>query len=196
MTRPAPARTPPGDTPRTAARGAIGPSLPPAILDTLRGRPQRLPDTPRMARHGWWGVVLEAPDPAALARFYVRVLGWRIDKEEPDWVAIAPEEGVAYLAFQRSADYVPPVRPARDGAPRITMHLDFEVTDLDAAVADALSLGAPRGPPAPARRPRPPRPRGPPLLPLPRGLSPAPGPEPRAHASRRSRNSRTRSRRR
>ncbi|MGW5352482.1 VOC family protein [Streptomyces sp. NPDC004031] len=108
----------------------------------MHGRPQHLPDTPRMARHDWWGVVLEAPDPAALARFYVRVLGWRIDKEEPDWVAIAPEEGVAYLAFQRSADYVPPVWPARDGAPRITMHLDFEVTDLDAAVADALSLGA------------------------------------------------------
>ncbi|MCX4826409.1 VOC family protein [Streptomyces sp. NBC_01142] len=94
-----------------------------------------------MSRHDWWGVVLEAPDPQALARFYSELLGWAITKEEPDGAAIAPPEGVAYIAFQRSDGYVPPVWPAQAGAQRITMHLDFEVVDLHAAVAHALELG-------------------------------------------------------
>lgn len=95
-----------------------------------------------MSRHDWWGVVLEAPDPHALARFYAELLGWEIAKEDADGAAISPPEGVAYLAFQCAADYVPPVWPAREGAGRITMHLDFEVQDLRAAVAHALELGA------------------------------------------------------
>ncbi|SOD86529.1 Glyoxalase/Bleomycin resistance protein/Dioxygenase superfamily protein [Streptomyces sp. Ag109_G2-15] len=95
-----------------------------------------------MARHDWWGVVLEAPDPHALARFYSELLGWEIAKEDADEAALTPPEGVAYLAIQRADDYVPPVWPAREGAQRITMHLDFEVTDLGAAVAHALHLGA------------------------------------------------------
>ncbi|MGC9535712.1 VOC family protein [Streptomyces sp. UG1] len=95
-----------------------------------------------MSRHDWWGIVLEAPDPQALARFYAELLGWEIAKEDPDGAAIAPTEGVAYIAFQLSEGYVPPVWPAREGAQRITMHLDFEVVDLQAAVAHALELGA------------------------------------------------------
>ncbi|MGW1746383.1 hypothetical protein ACWCRD_12330 [Streptomyces sp. NPDC002092] len=48
-------------------------------------------------------------------------------------------EGVACIAFQRGDGHVPPVRPAQDGAQRITMHLDFEVVDLQEAVAHALA---------------------------------------------------------
>ncbi|MDQ0989475.1 VOC family protein [Streptomyces sp. V3I7] len=95
-----------------------------------------------MSRHDWWGVVLEAPDPQALARFYSELLGWEITKEDADGAAIAPPEGVAYIAFQLSEGYVPPVWPAQHGAQRITMHLDFEVVDLESAVAHALELGA------------------------------------------------------
>ncbi|MFG2965612.1 MULTISPECIES: VOC family protein [unclassified Streptomyces] len=108
----------------------------------MRGRSEGQPGVPRMSRHDWWGVVLEAPDPQALARFYADLLGWEIVKEEPDGAAVAPPEGVAYLAFQLSEGYVPPVWPARAGAQRMTMHLDFEVTDLGAAVAHAVELGA------------------------------------------------------
>lgn len=86
--------------------------------------------------------MLECPDPRALARFYAQVLGWEIVKEDAGEAAIAPAEGVAYIAFQLSQGYVPPVWPARAGAQRITMHLDFEVVDLAAAVAHALELGA------------------------------------------------------
>ncbi|MFF7975633.1 VOC family protein [Streptomyces sp. NPDC007905] len=108
----------------------------------MHGRPGHEPGTPRTARHGWWGVVLEAPDPGALARFHSRLLGWEIVKEEADGAAVAPPEGVAHLAFQLSDGYVPPVWPAEEGAQRITMHLDFEVEDLPAAVAHARELGA------------------------------------------------------
>jgi catechol 2,3-dioxygenase-like lactoylglutathione lyase family enzyme len=95
-----------------------------------------------MSRHDWWGVVLEAPDARALARFYSELLGWPIEKEGPEEAAIAPEDGVAYLAFQTSPGYVPPVWPEREGAQQMMAHLDFEVSDLDAAVAHAVELGA------------------------------------------------------
>ncbi|MFE1307515.1 VOC family protein [Streptomyces sp. NPDC058755] len=108
----------------------------------MHGRPSHDPGSPRMSRHDWWGVVLEAPDPHALARFYSELLGWEIAKQDPDGAAITPPEGVAYLAFQRADDYVPPVWPAREGTQHITMHLDFEVTNLPTAVTHALELGA------------------------------------------------------
>ncbi|MEU4111776.1 VOC family protein [Streptomyces sp. NPDC027717] len=94
-----------------------------------------------MSRHDWWGVVLEAPEPQALARFYSELLGWAITKEEADGATIAPPEGVAYIAFQRSDGYAPPAWPSRAGARGITRHLDFEVADLYAAVEHALELG-------------------------------------------------------
>lgn len=108
----------------------------------MHGRSSHDPGFPRMSRHDWWGVVLEAPDPHALARFYSELLGWEIAEQDPDGAAITPPEGVAYLAFQRADDHVTPVWPAREGAQRITMHLDFEVTNLPSAVTHALELGA------------------------------------------------------
>jgi hypothetical protein len=55
---------------------------------------------------------------------------------------VAPPSGVAYLAFQTSPQYIRPVWPAADGRQQMMMHLDVEVDDLEAAVADALALGA------------------------------------------------------
>ncbi|MEU4833724.1 VOC family protein [Streptosporangium sp. NPDC023615] len=86
--------------------------------------------------------MLEAPDPRSLAEFYASLLGWDVVGHEPGVTTITPPEGVAYIAFQSSAGYVRPVWPATEGAQRITMHLDFEVTDLRAAVAHALEMGA------------------------------------------------------
>jgi catechol-2,3-dioxygenase len=87
-------------------------------------------------------VVLEAPDARDLARFYADLLGWEVAKSNPGWAAMGPTDGVAYLAFQTSPDYVRPVWPNREGSQQMMMHLDFEVSDLDAAVAHALELGA------------------------------------------------------
>jgi hypothetical protein len=93
-------------------------------------------------RTDWWGVVLDAPDGHALARFYAELLGWPIAKEDPGGAAIAVPGTSSYLAFQTEENYVPPVWPAGGGHQQMMMHLDIAVDDLAASVADAVELGA------------------------------------------------------
>jgi len=90
----------------------------------------------------WWGTAVEAPDPAALAAFYSRLLDWPVVHEEPGTAIVKPPQDSVYMVFQQAEDYVPPVWPPASGQQRTMMHLDVEVTDLDAAVADAVALGA------------------------------------------------------
>lgn len=94
------------------------------------------------ADDGWWGVVIDAPEPVALAAFYARVLGWQVVGDDPDHAVVAAPSGVAYLAVQRNADYVAPVWPPEPGCQQMMLHLDVEVVELDEAVADAVRLGA------------------------------------------------------
>ena len=89
----------------------------------------------------WWGAAVEAPDPAALARFYSTLLDWPVVHEEPG-TAVVGTPGGAFLVFQQATGYQPPTWPPAAGAQRPMMHLDFQVGDLDSAVADALALGA------------------------------------------------------
>ena len=86
--------------------------------------------------------VQDTPDPRGLARFHQRLLGWPITSDGPEWVTLRPEDGGAGLSFQLEADHVPPVWPAGPGDPRMQLHLDIEVDDLDAAVALAVEAGA------------------------------------------------------
>jgi len=91
----------------------------------------------------WWGAAIEAPDPGALARFYAQLLGWPIVHEEPGTAVLgAPPAGASFLVFQQATDYQPPNWPPGPGDQRPMMHLDFQVGDLEAAVADAVALGA------------------------------------------------------
>jgi predicted enzyme related to lactoylglutathione lyase len=90
----------------------------------------------------WWGAAIEAPDPGALARFYSELLGWRIGHEEPGTAIVAAPEGPIYLVFQQATDYQRPVWPPLVGQQRTMMHFDFQVGDLDSAVAEAVELGA------------------------------------------------------
>ncbi|UOR03126.1 VOC family protein [Leucobacter allii] len=92
-------------------------------------------------------VVLDAPDPLALAGFYREVLGGsvEVDPEEdgPDgaeWVELALAETGPRLAFQRSPGYVAPVWPGDDGDQQL--HLDIRVADFDAAEQALLAAGA------------------------------------------------------
>ena len=87
-------------------------------------------------------VVLDAPDVPALAAFYQRLLGWPVGSEEPDWMTLRPPGGGAGLSFQTEAAYVRPSWPAGSGDQQMSMHLDIEVDDLDAAVDFAVSCGA------------------------------------------------------
>ena len=90
----------------------------------------------------WWGTAIEAPDPGALAAFYSALLDWPVVHQEPGTAIVKPPQDSVYMVFQRAEDYVPPVWPPVGGAQRTMMHLDIEVTDLDAAAADAVALGA------------------------------------------------------
>ncbi len=91
----------------------------------------------------WWGVVLDAPDGPELARFYARLLGWKIFNESPGWADLAPSEEAGYnLAFATEQNYVRPVWPSEVGKPLMMMHLDIEVDDLGESVVHAVECGA------------------------------------------------------
>ncbi len=91
----------------------------------------------------WWGMAVEAPDPAALARFYSALIGWPVVHEEPGTTVLATTpDGSNFVVFQQATDYSPPVWPPVDGRQRPMMHFDFQVGDLDSAVAEAQALGA------------------------------------------------------
>jgi catechol 2,3-dioxygenase-like lactoylglutathione lyase family enzyme len=96
----------------------------------------------RWDRHDWWGVVLDAPDVGVLTRFYSELRGWKVWKQDDEEAALDPGEGVAYLSIQRNPDYVRPVWPGEAGQQQMMLHLDFEVTDLEAETARAVALGA------------------------------------------------------
>jgi predicted enzyme related to lactoylglutathione lyase len=95
----------------------------------------------RSAGH-WWGTAIEAPDAAALADFYSRLLNWPVIHEDPGTSIVKPPQDSVYMVFQQTTDFVPAVWPPEPGQQRTMMHLDFQVTDLEAAVADAVALGA------------------------------------------------------
>ncbi|UXY20183.1 VOC family protein [Streptomyces cynarae] len=83
-------------------------------------------------------VVLDCPDPGALAAFYAEVLGGSVEGEG-DWVDLRVPGGQA-LAFQAAPGFVPPKWPAPDHSQQF--HLDLVVEDLDAAEKGVLELGA------------------------------------------------------
>ncbi|MFB6956387.1 VOC family protein [Streptomyces sp. NPDC056309] len=83
-------------------------------------------------------VVLDCPDPRALAGFYAEVLGGTVEGEG-DWVDLKVPGGSA-LAFQKAPGYVPPKWPAADASQQ--SHLDLVVDDLDTAEKGVLALGA------------------------------------------------------
>ncbi|MEU4801615.1 VOC family protein [Actinosynnema sp. NPDC023587] len=88
-------------------------------------------------------VVLDCPEPRALAEFYRGLLGGEVDVPgrgwslDDDWSTLHTANGV--LAFQRVADYVPPTWP--DPARPQQFHLDIAVRDLGPGGAEVLRLG-------------------------------------------------------
>jgi catechol 2,3-dioxygenase-like lactoylglutathione lyase family enzyme len=87
-------------------------------------------------------VVLDCKDAKVLADFYSRLLGWRKFSNGTEWEGITGPEGDFRIYFQTEPDYEPPVWPASPGCQQMMVHLDFAVSDLDSAVAYAISCGA------------------------------------------------------
>ncbi|MYW69480.1 VOC family protein [Streptomyces sp. SID8379] len=86
-------------------------------------------------------VVLDCPDPRALAEFYAALLGGTPTRnpDEDDWIDLEVPGGHP-LAFQEAPGYVPPPWPSPHGAQQF--HLDVTVDDLDAGEKQVLTLGA------------------------------------------------------
>ncbi|MGI5197008.1 VOC family protein [Streptomyces sp. CA-288835] len=89
-------------------------------------------------------VVLDAHDAHQLADFYVRLLGYEVRGDEPDWVLIGPRDGDGVsLAFETEREYVRPVWPTRKpGDQQMMLHIDIEVDDLEGETARAVAAGA------------------------------------------------------
>ena len=93
---------------------------------------------PGMAIARFPSIVIDCPDPGALAAFYSAMLDWQADVSA-DWADIRAEQGQC-ISFQQVKDYTPPDWPGQEVPQQ--MHLDVIVDDLDAAEAAVLGLGA------------------------------------------------------
>lgn len=90
------------------------------------------------------GLVIDCPDPEALAGFYGALLGWtsQVD-DDGGWATAAAEDPAqarsAPIEFQRVQGFVPPHWPGQVVPQQ--MHVDFVCDDLDAGEAEVLRLG-------------------------------------------------------
>ena len=87
-------------------------------------------------------VIVDCPDPAALAAFYSELLGLPVTYRSADFVVVARNDTSSGVAFQLAHDHQPPQWP--DPAYPQQVHLDVMVDDLDAAEPQVLALGARR----------------------------------------------------
>jgi hypothetical protein len=93
---------------------------------------------PAMAIARFPTLVIDCPDPSALANFYGAMLDWKVEASS-EWAEVRADYGQC-ICFQQVEDYTPPRWPAQ-GVPQ-QMHLDVIVDDLDAGEAAVLDLGA------------------------------------------------------
>ena len=89
---------------------------------------------------GLFAVTIDAPDAAALARFYASLMGMEVTYEGPEGALIAGDGNS--VMFQQVSGYNSPRWP--DPAYPQQVHLDIMVEDLDTGEALALELGASR----------------------------------------------------
>lgn len=85
-------------------------------------------------------LVLDCPDPRALANFYSALLGHPITYDSDEFVVVAADSTTSGLAFQRAPDHRRPTWP--DPSVPQQMHLDVMVEDVAAATPEVLALGA------------------------------------------------------
>jgi predicted enzyme related to lactoylglutathione lyase len=83
----------------------------------------------------WYGVVVDAADPARLARWWAEVLDYRIAFEESDVVTIAAGGDAPSMTFV-------PVTEPKAGKNRV--HIDLKPDDQEAEVERLVNMGARR----------------------------------------------------
>ena len=85
-------------------------------------------------------VIVDCPDPAALADFYTELLGLPVTYQDDDFVVISTDDTTSGVAFQRAPDHQPPQWP--DPARPQQVHFDVMVDDLVEADARVRAIGA------------------------------------------------------
>jgi catechol 2,3-dioxygenase-like lactoylglutathione lyase family enzyme len=85
-------------------------------------------------------LIVDCPDPAALAAFYAPLLGLSVTYVSDDFVVVSRDETSSGVAFQRAPGHRPPPWP--DPQSPQQMHLDVMVDDVAAAGQEVLALGA------------------------------------------------------
>jgi catechol 2,3-dioxygenase-like lactoylglutathione lyase family enzyme len=89
-------------------------------------------------------VIMDCPDPAALAMFYAELLGLPITWQEDNFVVVARDDTSSGIGFQLATDFEPPQWPSPSRPQQI--HFDIMVDDVEAAGRHVLALGARRLP--------------------------------------------------
>lgn len=87
-------------------------------------------------------LVIDTPDPRALAAFYSELLGLPVVYEDDQWAVIAQASEASGVAFQLAPDLEPPrwTDPARPQQ----FHLNVMVDDVQEAEDRVLALGVRR----------------------------------------------------
>ncbi|MEW2296638.1 VOC family protein [Streptomyces sp. NPDC006743] len=89
-------------------------------------------------------IVIDCPDPHALADFYARISGGTPKAQDDDWVVLPVPDGPR-LSFQRAPGLTPPEWPRADRNAQ-QFHVDFDAgstwEEMDAAHEKVLALGA------------------------------------------------------
>lgn len=84
-------------------------------------------------------IVLDCPNPQALAEFYSQLTGWKLTRDDGDWVELRGD-GDIRLSFQLAPDHQPPAWPDPNRPQQY--HIDFIVDDYETSEPAALALGA------------------------------------------------------
>jgi catechol 2,3-dioxygenase-like lactoylglutathione lyase family enzyme len=87
-------------------------------------------------------VIVDCPDPAALAAFYAELLGLRVTWQEDDFAVVSRDDRSSGIGFQLAPGFQPPRWP--DPSRPQQMHFDVMVDDVAAAEPQVLALGARR----------------------------------------------------
>jgi catechol 2,3-dioxygenase-like lactoylglutathione lyase family enzyme len=85
-------------------------------------------------------IVVDCPEPAALADFYAELLGLPVTYRSDDFVVVSKDDTTSGVAFQRAPDHLPPRWP--DPARPQQIHLDVMVDDPEEAGRKVVALGA------------------------------------------------------
>ena len=86
------------------------------------------------------GIVIDCPEPRALAPFYEALLGAERVEDSAEWVTLAAGKGSPTFSLQRTARYRAP--DWTSGDPPQQLHLDILVDNLDDAEGLVWASGA------------------------------------------------------